>query len=129
VITNIFQTLPLGKWGVLLAIMILLIILGALIDWMSILFIVIPIITPLAPVFGFDPLWFAGMVIVNLQISFLSPPFAYSIFYLRGITPPEVLTTDIYRGVIPFVGLQMVGLALCAIFPQILTYLPSLMDK
>ena len=129
VIINIFQTLPLGKWGILLAIMILLIILGALIDWMSILFIVIPIITPLAPLFGFDPLWFAGMVIVNLQISFLSPPFAYSIFYLRGIAPPEVLTTDIYRGVVPFVGLQMIGLALCAIFPQILTYLPSLMGK
>jgi TRAP-type mannitol/chloroaromatic compound transport system permease large subunit len=64
---------------------------------------------------------------VNLQISFLTPPFAYSIFYLRGITPPEVKTTDIYRGVVPFVGLQIFALILCTVFPGIITYLPGLM--
>jgi TRAP-type mannitol/chloroaromatic compound transport system permease large subunit len=109
--------------------MVLLIILGALIDWMSILFIVVPIVTPIAQNLGFDPLWFAMLVIVNLQISFLTPPFAYSIFYLRGIVPPEVTTTDIYRGIIPFVGLQVIGLTLCFLFPDIITYLPGLMVK
>jgi len=66
---------------------------------------------------------------INLQISFLTPPFAYSIFYLKGITPPEVKTTDIYRGVFPFVALQMIGLGLCIIFPKLITFLPSLMIK
>jgi TRAP-type mannitol/chloroaromatic compound transport system permease large subunit len=66
---------------------------------------------------------------VNLQISFLTPPFAYSIFYLKGITPPEVKTTDIYRGVVPFVGLQIVGLSLCILFPVLITYLPGLMIR
>jgi TRAP-type mannitol/chloroaromatic compound transport system permease large subunit len=108
--------------------MLLLIILGALIDWMSVLFIVIPIITPVAVALGFDPLWFAGVVMVNLQISFLSPPFAYALFYMKGISPPEIKTTDIYWGVIPFVGLQILGLLLCIIFPDIITYIPSLFN-
>jgi TRAP-type mannitol/chloroaromatic compound transport system permease large subunit len=71
----------------------------------------------------------AVLVMVNLQISFLTPPFAYSIFYLKGITPPEVKTTDIYRGVVPFVGLQIVGLSLCILFPVLITYLPGLMIR
>lgn len=129
VISKFFLEMPLGKWGILISVQILLIILGALIDWMSIVFIVVPLITPIAAALGFDPVWFAALVIVNLQISFLTPPFAYSIFYLKGIVPPEVTTTDIYKGVVPFVGLQTLGLALCMIFPAILTYLPGLMSK
>ena len=70
-------------------------------------------------------MWFAVLVMVNLQISFLTPPFAYSIFYLKGITPPEVETTDIYRGVMPFVGLQLVTIILCILIPGIITWLPS----
>jgi TRAP-type mannitol/chloroaromatic compound transport system permease large subunit len=66
---------------------------------------------------------------VNLQISFLTPPFAYSIFYLKGITPPEVQTTDIYKGVAPFVGLQIIGLAACVLFPNLITFMPGLMIK
>jgi TRAP-type mannitol/chloroaromatic compound transport system permease large subunit len=73
--------------------------------------------------------WFAMLVMINLQISFLSPPFAYSIFYLKGITPPEVTTLHIYRGVLPFVGLQLFGLTLCIIFPKLITLLPNLMIK
>lgn len=125
VVSKAFQTLPLGKWGIFICFMIMLIIAGALIDWMSILFIVIPIITPVAVQLGFDPLWFAGIVMVNLQISFLSPPFAYSLFYLKGICPPEIKTTDIYWGVVPYVILQMIGLILCVLFPGLITYLPS----
>jgi tripartite ATP-independent transporter DctM subunit len=129
VITDLFLTLPLGKWGILFSIMVLLVILGMVIDWIGIVFIVVPLITPIAEALGFDPIWFAILVMVNLQISFLTPPFAYSIFYLKGITPPEVKTTDIYRGVVPFVGLQIVGLSLCIIFPVLITYLPGLMIR
>ena len=92
---------------------------------MGIVFIIVPLISPIAAELGFDPVWFAVMVMVNLQISFLTPPFAYSIFYLKGITPPEVRTTDIYRGVLPFVGMQVVALLLCVLFPFLITWLPS----
>lgn len=127
VISNLFLNLPLGRWGILFSIMILLILLGMVIDWIGIVFIVVPLVTPIGAALGFDPIWFALLIMVNLQISFLTPPFAYSIFYLKGITPPEVSTTDIYRGVIPFVGLQIIGLALCVIFPKLITFLPGLM--
>jgi tripartite ATP-independent transporter DctM subunit len=126
-IQKLFTNLPMGKWGFILGINLLLILLGMVIDWIGIVFIMVPLITPAAESFGFDPVWFAVLVMVNLQISFLTPPFAYSIFYLRGITPPEVKTTDIYRGVVPFVGLQIFALILCTVFPGIITYLPGLM--
>lgn len=125
VISRLFLNLPFGQWGVLTVIMALLIILGMFIDWMGILFIVVPLITPVAAELGFDPVWFAVLVMVNLQISFLTPPFAYSIFYLKGIVPPYVSTTDIYKGVLPFVGLQIVAIILCMVFPQLITWLPS----
>jgi TRAP-type mannitol/chloroaromatic compound transport system permease large subunit len=125
VISRLFLDLPLGRWGILFSIMFLLIVLGTVIDWIGIVFIVVPLITPIADKLGFDPIWFATLVMVNLQISFLTPPFAYSIFYLKGITPPEVQTSDIYRGVIPFVGLQVIGLMLCVLFPGLITFLPA----
>jgi tripartite ATP-independent transporter DctM subunit len=128
-IQKLFTSLPFGKWGFLAGVNLLLIVLGMVIDWIGIVFIMVPLITPVAETFGFDPVWFATLVIVNLQISFLTPPFAYSIFYLRGIAPPEVKTSDIYRGVVPFVGLQIVGLMMCIVFPQIINYLPGLMIK
>ena len=126
---NFVLGLPFGKLGILFTMMAVLVILGMFIDWIGIVFIVVPIFTPIANELGFNPIWFALLVMVNLQISFLTPPFAYSIFYLKGITPPEVQTSDIYRGVFPFVGLQIVGLALCIIFPQLITFLPSLLIK
>ena len=129
VMSQFFLNLPLGKWGILLTIMLLLVVAGSFLDWLSIIFIVVPIITPIGKALGFDPVWFAVLVMVNLQISFLTPPFAYSIFYLKGITPPEVKTTDIYRGVIPFVGLQWTGVFLCIIFPALITWLPGLLVK
>ncbi len=129
IVHNIVLGLPFGKWGILAAMMAILIVLGMFIDWIGIVFIIVPIYTPIANALGFDPIWFAMLVIVNLQISFLSPPFAYSIFYLKGIVPPEITTADIYRGVVPFVGLQIIGLSLCVIFPKLITFLPSLMMK
>ncbi len=129
VISDLFLNLPFGRWGILFSMMGLLVFLGMFIDWIGIVFIVVPLITPIGESLGFDPIWFALLVMVNLQISFLTPPFAYSIFYLRGITPAGIQTTDIYRGVLPFVGLQAIGLALCILFPKIITYLPDLMVR
>ncbi|PID74955.1 MAG: C4-dicarboxylate ABC transporter [Desulfobacterales bacterium] len=125
VIIRLFSSLPFGRWGALFVIMLLLILLGMFIDWMGIIFIVVPLITPIASEMGFDPIWFAVLVMLNLQISFLTPPFAYSIFYLKGIAPSSVRVLDIYRGVIPFVGLQILAVILCILFPWLLTWLPD----
>ena len=129
VVNNFLLGLPFGKWGILLTMMAILTVLGMFIDWLGIVFIVVPLFTPIANALGFDPIWFAMLVMINLQISFLTPPFAYSIFYLKGITPPEVTTLHIYRGVFPFVALQIIGLGLCMIFPTLITFLPSLMIR
>lgn len=123
-IETLLLALPLGKWFVLAEMMFTVFILGMLIDWIGILFIVVPVFMPIAIKLGFDPLWFGLLICVNLQMSFLTPPFAYAIFFLKGIAPPEVTTPDIYRGVVPFVILQMIGLALCILFPQIILWLP-----
>lgn len=103
--------------------------LGYFIDWLGILFIIVPIITPVGEALGFDPLWFAMMICVNLQTSFLTPPFAYAIFYLRGAAAPElgVTTGDIIRGVIPYVILIVIALGLLITFPQIILWLPGQM--
>jgi len=119
--------LPFGKWGVLAALMVIIVILGMFIDWIGILFIVVPIFTPIGAALGFNPLWFALVICVNLQMSFLTPPFAYAMFYLKGVAPPEVTMADIYRGVVPFVILQAVGLALVIIFPPLALWLPGKM--
>jgi len=126
-IGNFIIGLPLGKWGIFFVMMVIIFILGMLIDWIGILFIVVPIFTPVVLSFGMDPLWFALVVCVNLQMSFLSPPFAYAIFYLKGVAPPEVQMIDIIKGVIPFLVLQAIGTALVIIFPDIILWLPSKM--
>lgn len=117
--------LPFGRWFVFAVMMFAIFILGMFIEVLGILLIVIPTFTPIGAALGFDPLWFAIMICVNLQMSFLTPPFATGIFFLKAIAPPEVSIGDIIRGVIPFVGLQMAGLFICAIFPQIILWLPE----
>jgi len=116
-----------GKWGTLIIMMAVVVLLGMFIDWIGILFIVIPIFTPIAKELGFDPLWFAMLTCVNLQMSFLTPPFAYSMFYLKGIAGDAVTMGQIYKGVFPFIGLQILGLLLCIFFPPVILWLPSLM--
>ena len=100
--------------------------LGMFIDWAAILLVVVPIFTPIGQSLGFDPLWFAMLICVNLQCSFLTPPFGYALFYFKGVAPPEYTIGDIYRGIVPFVGLQLVGLLLLVFFPEIITWLPSI---
>jgi tripartite ATP-independent transporter DctM subunit len=126
-IGSVVIALPLGKWGAFIAMQLVVVLLGMFIDWIGILYIVIPIFTPVVLELGFDPLWFGMVICVNLQISFLSPPFAYSMFYLKGIAPPEVTMGQIYKGVFPFIALQIIGLTLIIIFPQLILWLPSLM--
>jgi tripartite ATP-independent transporter DctM subunit len=98
--------------------------LGMFIDWLGILLIVLPIFTPIAAELGFDPLWFATLICVNLQMAFLTPPFGYSLFYLRGIAPPEMTMGLIYRGVVPFICLQWLGLFTCIFAPELVLWLP-----
>jgi len=131
VVKNLVLASPGGRWGAFAIIMFVVFVLGMFIDWLGIIFIMVPIITPIGPALGFDELWFAMMIIVNLQMSFMTPPFAYAIFFLRGAAPPElgVSTADIIRGVIPFVILIMVGLGLCIAFPDLILWLPHQMIK
>lgn len=131
VVTNLVMGAPFGRWGAFTVIMFITFILGMFVDWMGIIFIMVPLVTPIGAALGFDSLWFAMMIIINLQMAFLSPPLAYAIFYLKGVTVPEmnVETGHIIRGVIPFIFLIMVSLALCIIFPQIILWLPSMMIK
>lgn len=130
-VTNVMLSAPGGKWGIFAVVMFVVFLLGYFIDWLGILFIVIPIITPIGHELGFDPLWFAMMICVNLQTSFMTPPFAYAIFYLRGAADPAlgITTAHIIRGVIPYVILILVALSLLVIFPQIILWLPGQMIK
>jgi tripartite ATP-independent transporter DctM subunit len=110
---------------VLLLMNLVVFILGAFIDWAAILLITVPIFTPIAMELGFDPLWFAMVICVNLQTSFLTPPFGYSLFYFKGACPPEYTMADVYKGILPFIGLQILGVITICIWPEVITYLPS----
>ncbi|MEY8336852.1 TRAP transporter large permease subunit [Lachnospiraceae bacterium 62-35] len=128
VITNIIGNMPGGRWSAFLIIMVITFILGMFIDWIGIIMIMVPIISPLVTKLGFDEIWFAMMIITNLQLSFITPPFAYAIFFLKDVTRPEwnISTGDIIRGIIPYIFIIAFTLILCCIFPQILTWLPSI---
>jgi tripartite ATP-independent transporter DctM subunit len=125
-IENALLKTVLTPYSFLAVVMVLIIFLGMFVDWIAIILIMIPIISPIVKKVGFDPIWFAILVCVNLQVSYLSPPFAYSIFYLKGVAPPEVELKQIYKGVIPFMILQLAGLILCILFPDIVLWLPGL---
>ena len=131
VITQVIMGMPGGRWGSFAVIMFIVFILGMFIDWVGIIFIMVPLITPMAATFGFDPIWFAMMVVVNLQMSFMTPPFAPTAFVLQGIVRKEwqIDLSTIIRGVIPFVGIIMVVLVICIAFPQVILWLPSVMVK
>jgi len=131
VVENLILATPGGRWGAFAVVMFIIFILGFFIDWIGILFIIIPIVSPLAPLLGFDPLWFAMMICVNLQMAFMTPPLASGLFFLRGAADPSLGITmgDIIRGAFPFVGLIMICLLICTFFPQTILWLPSMMIK
>jgi len=120
------SNMPGGALGATIIVMLIMFLLGFILDTFEIIFIVIPITAPVLLALGVDPIWLGVAVGVNLQTSFLTPPFGFSLFYLRGVAPPRVTTGMIYRGVVPFVILQMVGLAILFIFPDLITWLPRL---
>jgi len=123
-IKSMLMSLPFGKWFVMFVMMFVLFIMGFFISWQGLLYVVVPIFLPVATNLGFNPLWFGILICLNLQMSFLTPPFAYAIFFVKGAAPPEISTWDIYRGVTPFVILQAVAVFLCIVFPEIILWLP-----
>jgi tripartite ATP-independent transporter DctM subunit len=126
VVADALLGMDVSPYVVLAIMMAVVFFLGMFIDWAAILLVVVPIFTPIAQDLDFNPLWFAMLVCVNLQTSFLTPPFGYSLFYFKGVAPPEYSIGDIYRGIIPFVCLQLIAIAVMVAFPQIITYLPSI---
>ena len=112
--------------AVLAIVMLLIFFIGFFLDFIEITFIHVPVLAPIMIDFGYDPVWFCILLAVNLQTSFLTPPFGFSLFYLKAVTPPEITTGHIYRGIIPFVFFQLIGLAIVVFFPQLATWLPDL---
>lgn len=129
VVEDFMLALPGGEWGFLAASMLLIFLLGFFLDFLEICFIVVPILTPIASALGVDMVWFAILIAMNLQTSFLTPPFGFSLFYLKAVAPPEVRIQHIYRGVIPFIILQLLVLGLLMLFPGVVQWLPSLLAE
>lgn len=121
-VEHLLTNLPGGKYSFLLFVNLLVFFLGFFLDYFEIVFIIVPLMAPVAVDFGYNVVWFGVMLGVNLQTSFLTPPFGFSLFYLRGIAPPEIQTTSIYRGVIPFIAIQVAALLLLILFPGIVTW-------
>ena len=117
--------IEIGALGAMIVVMALMFVLGFFLDFIEIVFVVVPIVGPVLLQMGLDPVWLGVMIAVNLQTSFLTPPFGFALFYLRGVAPPEVRTMDIYLGIVPFVVIQLTGLAVVAAFPALATWLPG----
>ncbi|MBL3538391.1 TRAP transporter large permease subunit [Aminivibrio sp.] len=128
-VVNLVQTYQVGWWTMLIGIQVVWFLLGCVIDAWSILMITLPIILPLLPLYGFDPLWLGVLYAVNTQTGYLTPPFGTMLFMMKGIAPKEVSMTDIYYSIVPFVATQLFCLVLCIMFPRIVTWLPDLLFK
>ncbi len=126
VVAELLNNLPGGKFGAMLAVMLLMFLLGFVLDFIEITFVVVPIVGPVLLAMGIDPVWLGIMIALNLQTSFLTPPFGFALFYLRGVAPAEVSTRQIYAGVAPFIGLQLLLLLMLALWPKIATWLPDI---
>lgn len=124
-VRELLLNLPGGVVGAMLTVMLLMFLLGFVLDFIEITFVVVPIVGPILLTMGIDPIWLGVMIAINLQTSFLTPPFGFALFYLRGVAPESVETRDIYRGVMPFVAIQLLALAALALFPGLATWLPS----
>jgi tripartite ATP-independent transporter DctM subunit len=124
VIAHLFDQMPGGVWGALAIVMLVVFLLGFILDFIEIIFVVVPIVGPVLLAMGLDPIWLGVMFAVNLQTSFLTPPFGFALFYLRGVAPASITTMDMYRGVVPFVCLQLLLLAVLCVWPALATDLP-----
>ncbi|MDQ7090892.1 MAG: TRAP transporter large permease subunit [Methylococcales bacterium] len=124
-IVDLLSDLPGGVFGAMMSVMLIMFLLGFVLDFIEITFIIVPIVGPILLTMGVDPIWLGIMIAINLQTSFLTPPFGFALFYLRGVAPAEIKTIDIYKGVIPFIIIQLMMLIILAIWPQLATWLPS----
>lgn len=125
-IQSAFEQMPGGVVGATLVVMLVIFLLGFILDFIEITFVVVPIVGPILLTMGLDPVWLGIMIAINLQTSFLTPPFGFALFYLRGVAPKEVSTGDIYRGVIPFIGIQLLLLLMLSLWPSLATWLPAI---
>jgi len=128
-VENTLLALPLNPWFVLILIQVILLILGMVLDVVGITVLLAPIFVPVIKSLGFNPLWFGVIWNMNLQVAFISPPFGYSLFYLKSVVPPDVTMTDLYRSVFPYMLLQVLGMAICMAFPQIVLWLQNLVIR
>jgi len=122
-----FSQLPGGVFTAVLLVMLVMFLLGFILDFIEIIFVVVPIVGPVLLAMGVDPIWLGIMIAVNVQTSFLTPPFGFALFYLRGVAPASIKTSEIYRGVIPFIILQLLLLCAMAVWPGLVTWLPEQM--
>jgi TRAP-type mannitol/chloroaromatic compound transport system permease large subunit len=125
-VAEVLHSVPGGKWGALAMTLLVMFVLGFFLDFIEIVFVVVPLVAPPLIMLGCDPVWLAILMAVNLQTSFLTPPFGFALFYLRGAAPPEVSTLQIWRGAIPFICLQLLLMALVAAVPALATWLPAI---
>ena len=128
-IQGFLESFPLGPTGVLIMIQAVWIVLGCFIDWIGILLLTAPIFVPVAVKLGYDPIWLGVLFCMNMQISYISPPFGPAAFYLKGVTPPGITLTDIFKSIWPYLGLQAVALLVVIAFPQIALWLPATMGR
>jgi len=126
VVEQFFNNLPGGIVAATLLVMLVIFLLGFILDFIEITFVVVPIVAPVLLAMGLDPVWLGVMIAINLQTSFLTPPFGFALFYLRGVAPATVETSDMYRGVLPFIAMQLGLMLMLSIWPQLATWLPSL---
>jgi tripartite ATP-independent transporter DctM subunit len=122
---SLLAQLPGGVFGAMVVVMLVMFVLGFVLDFIEITFVVVPIVGPVLLSLGIDPIWLGIMIAINLQTSFLTPPFGFALFYLRGVAPKEISTNQIYSGVIPFIAIQLIALILLAVWPEMATWLPS----
>jgi tripartite ATP-independent transporter DctM subunit len=125
-VQDVLTNLPGGAFGAMLSVMVLMFLLGFVLDFIEITFVVVPIVGPILLTMGIDPVWLGVMIAINLQTSFLTPPFGFALFYLRGVAPDSLPTGEIYRGVVPFVLIQILALAIVATWQDLATWLPGL---
>jgi TRAP-type mannitol/chloroaromatic compound transport system permease large subunit len=126
IVEQFFANLPGGLFTATLLVMLVIFLLGFILDFIEITFVVVPIVGPVLLAMGLDPVWLGVMIAINLQTSFLTPPFGFALFYLRGVAPAMVETSAMYRGVIPFIIMQLILMIMLAIWPQLATWLPDL---
>ena len=125
---NFIQNLEVNRWVVLAMMMLLLVFLGTVLDELGIILLTVPVFLPIVRMLGFDEIWFGVLYAITIQMGYISPPFGYTLFYIKGTLPPQISMGAVYKGILPFFLLQFVGLLVCALLPDLITFLPRMMS-